>query len=302
MKKSLWMVVALVFSIQVAQLYAQAPAAAPGPAPRAAKDQQARAKGDQYRTYSFPGTGETIQYRLFVPSSWNPNTKLPVLVELHAGGTVDLPFIRGEGTLTKVAEQRGYIVIAPLGYKIAGGSPSVYNAPWSIIRAPATPPAPAAANANANPAPSPPGNAPPPITAQDRQRAEQDVLNTIDLVVKEYNADTSRIYLHGNSFAAVGVWYFAQKYPERFAAIAVSSGGISPETYPFERLKSVPTMVVHGTDDATMSFDAALKMALTAKEKGVNVEWFPVLKGTHLEAWTMGFNQILDFFGKHKKN
>src|ERR1700745_4494858 len=50
------------------------------------------AKGEQYRIYNFPGTGESIPYRLFVPSRWSTATKLPMLVTLRAGNTVDGPY------------------------------------------------------------------------------------------------------------------------------------------------------------------------------------------------------------------
>jgi hypothetical protein len=45
--------------------------------------------GEQYRTYDFPGTGESIPYRLFVPSRWKPGAALPLLVTLRAGTSVD---------------------------------------------------------------------------------------------------------------------------------------------------------------------------------------------------------------------
>ena len=31
--------------------------------------------GEQYRVYDFPGTGESIPYRLFVPSRWKPGAR-----------------------------------------------------------------------------------------------------------------------------------------------------------------------------------------------------------------------------------
>jgi predicted peptidase len=52
-------------------------------------------KGEQYRIYNYPVTGESIPYRLFVPSRWTPNTKLPLLVTLRAGNTVDGPYRAG---------------------------------------------------------------------------------------------------------------------------------------------------------------------------------------------------------------
>src|SRR5213082_3920751 len=83
------------------------PPAPPQPNPTAPLYQH---KGEQYRIYNFPGTGESIPYRLFVPSRWTPETKLPMLVTLRAGNTVDGPY-RAGNDLVKVAEQRGYIVL-----------------------------------------------------------------------------------------------------------------------------------------------------------------------------------------------
>ena len=48
-----------------------------------------RQTGEQYRSYDFPGTGESIPYRLFVPESWAPGKKLPVLVTLRAGNSIN---------------------------------------------------------------------------------------------------------------------------------------------------------------------------------------------------------------------
>jgi len=58
----------------------QAPAPPPEPRPTAPLYQ---AKGEQYRIYNFPATGESIPYRLFVPSRWTPGTRLPMLVPPH---------------------------------------------------------------------------------------------------------------------------------------------------------------------------------------------------------------------------
>src|SRR3977135_1108619 len=80
-------------------------AQAPQPDP---KDPQYQAKGDQKRTYSFPGTGESIPYHLFVPAKWNKTTNLPRVIVTHgAGQPADAPFLRGDGALGKFAEERG---------------------------------------------------------------------------------------------------------------------------------------------------------------------------------------------------
>ena len=238
------------------------------------------AKGEQYRIYNFPGTGESIPYRLFVPSKWTPETKLPMLVTLRAGNTIDGPY-RAGNDLVKVAEQRGYIVVTPMGYR--GLSQPYYGSPYQIAR---------------------PGAAAPAAgwTAQENERAEQDVLYVIDLVAKEYNVDGSRIYLHGQNPSGSGALYLASKYPERFAAVVVSSAPIVYDAYPFDRLKGrVSLLVIHGDQDTTNPLEASQKMAAAAKAAGVDAEYATVPGGTHLEAYLTFASQIFDFLQKHQK-
>jgi hypothetical protein len=85
-------VVAAGFFLQTAFFAQQQAPAPPQPNPAAPMYQF---KGEQYRIYNFPGTGESIPYRLFVPSRWTPDTKLPMLVTLRAGNTVDGPYRAG---------------------------------------------------------------------------------------------------------------------------------------------------------------------------------------------------------------
>ena len=91
-----------------------------------------RHTGEQYRVYNFPGTGESIPYRLFVPTSWTPDRKWPMLVTLRAGNTVDGPY-RAGNDLVKLASQRGYIVVTPMGYR--GLSQPYYGSRYPIARA-----------------------------------------------------------------------------------------------------------------------------------------------------------------------
>ena len=254
-----------------------APAGPPEPSPTAPLY---RHLGEQYRIYNFPGTGESIPYRLFVPSSWTPEKRLPMLVTLRAGNTVDGPY-RAGNDLVKQAAQRGYIVVTPMGYR--GLSQPYYGSRYQIARPNAA--APAAG-----------------WTPQEDERAEQDVLYVIDLVTKEYNVDTSRIFLHGQNPSGSGALYLAQKYPDRFAALVVSSAPIVFDTYPFDRLKGkMAMMVVHGDRDTTNPIAASEKMAEAAKAAGVETVFATVPGGTHLEAYLTHASQIFDFLDKHPK-
>jgi len=239
-----------------------------------------RHTGEQYRIYNFPGTGESIPYRLFVPTTWTPDKKLPMLVTLRAGNTVDGPY-RAGNDLVKQAAQRNFIVVTPMGYR--GLSQPYYGSRYPIAR---TPPSVPAAG----------------WTPQEDERAEQDVLNVITLVTKEYNVDTSRVYLHGQNPSGSGALYLAAKYPERFAALVVSSAPIVLDSYPFDKLKgNVALMVIHGDQDTTNPIEASQKMAAAAKAAGVDTVYATVPGGTHLEAYLTYASQIFDFLGQHHK-
>ncbi len=89
---------------------------APAPDP---KSPQYQGKGEQDRTYEFPGTGEKIAYHLYVPMKWTASMKLPLVIVTHgAAQPATAPFQRpvANPTLAAMAEARGYIVAAVTGY------------------------------------------------------------------------------------------------------------------------------------------------------------------------------------------
>ena len=238
-------------------------------------------KGEQYRAYNFPATGESIPYRLFVPSRWTPATKLPLLVTLRAGNTIDGPY-RAGNDLVKQAEQRGYIVVTPMGYR--GLSQPYYGSPYPIVRPGG---------------PSVPGAGWTPI---ENQRSEEDVINVIRLVQAEYNADAARTYLHGQNPSGSGALYLASKYSDMFAAVVISSGPIVFDTYPFASIKGkMGLLVIHGDQDTNNPIAASQKLAEAAKAAGVSTEYTTVPGGTHLEAYLTYAGRIFDFLDRHRK-
>jgi len=260
-----------------AAVQAPAPASAPRPNPRAPLY---RHLGEQYRVYDFPGTGESIPYRLFVPSRWTPDMKLPLLVTLRAGTSVDNSY-RSQNDLVVNAERRGYLVVTPMGYRPL--RQPYYGSPYRIARPNAAAPADG-------------------WTTVENERAEQDVLNVIDLVTEEYNVDTSRVYLHGQNPSGSGALHLGARYPERFAALVISSAPIVFDSYPFDRLKGrVALMVIHGDQDTTNPLTASQQMAAAAKAAGVETVYATVPGGTHLEAYLTYASQIFDFLDTHKK-
>jgi len=272
---------------------------APAPDP---KSPQYQSTGEQDRSYAFPGTGETIAYHLYVPMKWTRSAKLPLIIVTHgAGQPPTAPFQRpmANPTLAKMAEERGYIVAAVTGYHANATGVGGWNVPFKMVTVPRSAPAPGAAG---GPRPGG-GGAQPAPTQQDFERAEQDVLYVTDLVAKEYNADPQRIYLMGNSSGGSAVWAYAAKYPRRWTAISPSAAPLEDADFPYERLKGVPVLVVHGDKDTVMVFDASKAMVDHAKAKGVDITWLPVTGGAHVDAWAQPdvIKQVFDFFDAHKK-
>jgi poly(3-hydroxybutyrate) depolymerase len=274
-------------------LVASAADRAPVPDPTSPQYQNT---GEQDRSYEFPGTGEKIAYHLYVPTNWKASLKLPLVIVTHgAAQPPTAPFQRpiASPTLAKMAEERGYIVVAVTGYHANATGVGGWNVPYPMVTVP-RPARPAAASSQ--PAPAPP-------TAQDFARAEQDVLFVTDLVAKEYKTDPQRVYLMGNSSGGSAVWAYAAKYPHRWTAISPSAAPLEDANFPYERLKKVPVLVIHGDKDTVMVFDASKAMVDHAKAKGVDVTWLPVVGGTHIDAWAQPevIKQIFDFFDAHRK-
>jgi poly(3-hydroxybutyrate) depolymerase len=71
------------------------------------------------RTYEFKEAGKEMEYALFVPSTYDKDKKTPLVVALHGLGGNPQQMIRSRG-LTDLAEQYGYIVVAPMGYNSRG--------------------------------------------------------------------------------------------------------------------------------------------------------------------------------------
>ena len=238
-----------------------------------------RQTGEQYRIYEFPGTGEPIPYRLFVPENWTAEQQLPILITLRAGTSINNNH-RENNDLVRLARERGYIVISPLGYR--GYRQPYYGSPYPVDR-PAGPSVPAEG-----------------WTAEENIRAEQDVLNVLSLVTAEYNADPARVFVHGQNPSGSSAFHFAAKYPDLINAIVVSSGPIVTTNYPFANLKGkVAVMLLHGDKDTQNTAAASERVTRELQEHGIEAQYHLVPGGEHLNAYLVYAKEIFDFLDSH---
>ena len=235
--------------------------------------------GEQYRVYEFPGTTESIPYRLFVPSRWKPGARLPLLVTLRAGQSVDNPY-REPNSLITQAEQRGYLVVTPMGYR-----PLRQPVLRQLVPNRETQRSRASRWMDAARK-----------RARGTGRAQRDRSGD-----EGYGVDTSRIFLHGQNPSGSGALHLGAKYPERFAALVISSGPIVFDSYPFDRLKGkVRLMVIHGDQDTTNPIEASKQMADAARAAGVTTTYATVPGGTHLGAYLTYAREIFDFLDEQR--
>lgn len=245
--------------------------------------QTAPATGDQHRRYLFAPTGAEIPYRIYVPTTWDGRSALPILLFLHGAGANESTYLDMAGGLLKqLAEEHGYIVVSPLGFTPLGAYGNPLRLP-AVFGESAT----AAAQRAA--------------VTPERQReldlSELEVITVLEIVTEEYGGDRSRTFLAGHSMGSGGAWHLAARYPERWRAVAPMSGPfIDKDTYPFERIRDLPVFVTEGTG-ATPSLAGSRALAEFLRAGDFDFDYLEV-DGNHGSMVPMVWPAIFDFFDR----
>jgi predicted peptidase len=127
------------------------------------------------------------------------------------------------------------------------------------------------------------------------------VMGMIDEVVENYDVDPGRIYLTGLSMGGFGTWDLAQKYPDKFAAIAPVCGW--GNVYMQDRLKNVPAWVFHGAKDPNVPLGFAKQMAGALKSLGGDAQ-LSVYPGMGHNIWTVTYRnpKLYEWFLSHRRD
>jgi len=127
-----------------------------------------------------------------------------------------------------------------------------------------------------------------------------DLSALIDDVVQKYNVDEKRIYVTGLSMGGFGTWALAEKYPDKFAAIAPVCGGGNPLT--ICKIGKLPVWVFHGAKDPVVPIKESQQMVDALKKCGNEAKLTVYPEAGH-DAWTETYSnpELYDWLLKQKK-
>ncbi len=133
-----------------------------------------------------------------------------------------------------------------------------------------------------------------------RGSAEQDVLDVMADVEREYKVDRSRVYLMGHSMGGYGTWSIAMDHPDLFAALGPISGG--GDASGMVKIAAIPQYVTHGDDDRTVNVTQSRTMVEAGKKAGATITYNEVPGGSHVSVAQPAFAPMFDFFAKQARN
>ena len=206
--------------------------------------------------------GTAYKYQVFVPETWTPHQKWPIILFLHGAGERGNDGMQQTdiGIGSEIRSDRARIpaiVVMPQCRK---------NLWWSQ----------------------------PPM--------DDLAMATLDAASKEFHDDPDRTYVTGLSMGGYGTWHLAEKYPHKFAALVVICGGIRPPAatlkahpelakwFPVDEPKSysdaaakigkIPVWIFHGADDDIVPVTESRRMYAAMKEIGAETHYteFPGIK------------------------
>ena len=237
----------------------------------------------QNRTYHFADTNEDLPYCLFVSSKVSKDKKNPLIVSLHGLGIG--PGYMCQGKAIDLAEEGGYIIVAPMGYSVGGwyGSPVMnLSGRGGKKGGPDLPP--------------PPANL--------AELSEKDVFNVLGIIRQEFNVDPDRTYLMGHSMGGAGTLFLGSKHASGWAAIAA----MAPAAFLMNNnrtgiLKSItePVMITQGDADEAVPVTNTRMWVDTMKELKLNYEYKEYPGATHAGVIEQGMPDIFAFFKAHAK-
>ena len=197
-------------------------------------------------TYPFAEANADMPYTLYIPSTYDPKTPTPLVVDLHGLNITPLQQILFDGT-TDFAERYGFIVLAPMGYSVSGGWGGRGGEPVATAQVK-------------------PGSD---VKYSASELSELDAMTVLKALRAKYTIDNDRVYLMGHSLGGAGTYYLGGKYNDIWAALApISGAGGIADAAAAERYKSIPMLLMHGSKDSIVAVGTSRRSAMALQTVG----------------------------------
>ena len=165
------------------------------------------------------------------------------MIALHGLGVPPAQWLR---LIVDAAQDAGYIVAAPMGYNVHG---------WYGANGPTS------------------GQAEIPNLGE---LSEQDVMNVLELVRKDFNVDERRIYLLGQSMGGAGALFLGVKHKDIWAAVGASAPAVRQRWHTpsdLESASAMPMILVQGDADQAVPVEQTRLWAEKMKSLKMTYEY-----------------------------
>ncbi len=237
-------------------------------------------EGAPWSSVVYENVAVEMEYQMYVPTTYDGSTAYPLMVLLHGLGSNPGGVIRYQG-LTDLAEERGYIVAAPMGYNSRG---------WYGSRGTSR-----ASNRG--------DDANDPANLGDL--SELDVMNVLAMTLEGYNIDRDRIYLAGHSMGGGGTWHLGIKYPDIWAGLGPVAPAIYTSPDALSAITHIPVIIIQGDEDRLVNVDIARRWVAQMQELGMTHQYVEISGGDHSRIIARdpdNVKAIFDFFDQQRKN
>lgn len=239
---------------------------------------------DKKCAYFFEELGEEMPFRVCVPKAWDGKKKLPLVMFLHGGWNTESSYLdENDKLMVRLADKHGVLLLSPLGAHSSYGNRLILPAEFGKDKEVEE----VLAKTTHD-------------LMQAQQLSEKDVINVMEIVLKNYPVDRKRMFLCGHSMGSGGTWYIGGKYASYWCALAPMSGPfVTREGYPWARLKQMPIFMSEGLR-AGASLQASRNLRDFAKEYGLNLQYKEV-DGDHPGMVPMILPDVFQFFDQFLK-
>jgi predicted esterase len=133
-----------------------------------------------------------------------------------------------------------------------------------------------------------------------RGAGEQDVLDIIDVVKREYPVDPDRVYLMGHSMGGWGSWWIGLRNPDIFAAICPMAAFTPMELLP-NALHLAP-FIIHDKDDPIVSVEHSRRAERELKRLAIPFRYKEEQGFGHASKMIgANFPELFDWLDSHKR-